>query len=599
MTDIPAVARGIARELGADRLVALPNEVALLRRDMGEPPALFQQLLDATPPTFGVRPRTTEEIALAVRMLAEEGVPITPRGLGSCGFGGAVPVGGGAVLDLSWMRGVDRVDLEARRATVRAGTTFFFIQRELERHLLELQSQPTNALGTIGGWTAAGGLGLGSLGAGAVGEQVAELEVVLPDGGIERLERGDSGFHRVLDTEGQLGIIARLTIDLRERRRGTAVTALVFPDLEGAQRYLVTLLGGDRVPSTVMLVGHSREVEGLEGGPEGEVLLVQDPGAVDLPEAGPGVEVLPRARALRLWNRRFFPMDSPLGPVFLASESVMPAEGVADYVQHARALGRRYGVPLHAHAYAVRRGTRRSVLVLMIFPANPRLGWHHLMLTPLAAVLTSAAVKRGGVPYGVGIWNTPFARMKFGGERFEALQRAKERLDPRGLFNPGKFFSVGRDITALPAAMTPSLYPTSLSLASVTTPLMMRARDPSLPSATTAERCISCGACVPVCPAVVATEAESVAARAKLELVRRLAAGEPVDDEELLGAARCLRCGQCAEVCARRLDLVQAWQELDQGILERVDEGRFRETIRSFADAVDARAGDVLDVALT
>jgi len=292
-------------------------------------------------------------------------------------------------------------------------------------------------------------------------------------------------------------------------------------------------------------------------------------------------------------------MDNPLGPVFLASEAIFPAEKVPRFVRAARRLTGRYGVPLHGHSYAVAAGDDPAILVLLTFPADPRQGWHHLMLTPLAAALTAAAVRHGGKPYGVGIWNTPFARRSFGDERHRRVEAAKRRLDPDGLLNPGKFFRVGTDVALLPTLMSPGVYPTSLRMAGLATPMLMKRHDPSELPAATEERCIACGACVPVCLAVAATGAESVSGRAKLALMRRLSAGDALDDDELLGSQRCLKCGQCAEVCARSLDLLGAWEELETTVRGRVDEARFREIIERFADQVDANRDElVLPVAL-
>jgi ferredoxin len=67
----------------------------------------------------------------------------------------------------------------------------------------------------------------------------------------------------------------------------------------------------------------------------------------------------------------------------------------------------------------------------------------------------------------------------------------------------------------------------------------------------------------------------------------------------MLGSQRCLKCGQCGEVCARSLELVEAWDELEQMVKKRLEDPEaFGETIRAFADLVDAQEDAVLGVAL-
>ena len=589
------VGRAVAEAIGADRVVTGGAELATVARDMGEPPPLFDRLLCRRTASLVVRPRDADELAAAVACLAGEGVPFTPRGIGSCGLGGAVPVAGGALLDLSGMSGV--VALDDDGVEVRAGSTFYFIESRLRSRGLALPSRPTNAFGTIGGWAAAGGLGLGSLEVGPIGDQVTRLDVVRPDGSADRLTPSDSDFHDLFDTEGQLGIIAGLTLRVR-RRAPHRLVGLVLPDLEAAQSYVAKLLDTGARPRTAVLPGPSEEL--VEDTPHGEVLLLECARGTDLPELDkPGAHNLAPALTAHLWRRRFFPMDNGMGPLFLASEALLPLTGAAAFVERARKVARRFGVPLHAHCHTVRAGGDPELLVLLLFPADPRQGWHHLMLTPLAAVLTSMAAGMGGRPYGVGIWNTPFAADHFGAARYRELAERKRTLDPEGLLNPGKFFRVGTEALALPAVMKPAVYGSSLGLAAHTTPWLMRRHDPSDRPSTTADRCVSCGACVPVCPAVAATGCETVSARAKLGLVRRLAAGEAVAQEELLGAQRCLKCGQCAEVCARGLALVETWDELETATRAHpVDTEALEETIRTFAEEVDARAERVLDVAL-
>jgi FAD/FMN-containing dehydrogenase/ferredoxin len=595
--DLPDAARAVAEDLGEDRVLAHPTEVGAVGRDMGEPPALFDRLLARRAPGFVVRPRTEGEVAAAVARLASEGVPITPRGLGSTGLGGAVPVDGGAVLDLSWVTGVASIDPRTPAVEVSAGTSFYHLQSQLQPHGLTLLSRPTNAFGTVGGWASAGGLGLGSLAAGPLADQVLGLRAVHADGRPVVLQREDDGFADLFDTEGQMGILTRLTLRVAPHRARARLVGLVFEDLAAACAYLARVVEAAN-PRAAILMGRAEEL--VEGEKPGEILILEaDPGD-DLPDLDkPGARNLSDAVTSRLWQHRFFPMDSPLGPVFLASEALMPASRVAGFMAAAKGLAGRYKVPLHLHGHVVGGGEDPGVLALLLFPADPRQPWHHLMLTPLAAALTALAVKHEGRPYGVGIWNTPFARDHFGADRVRDLAQRKARWDPRGLLNPGKFFGVGSRAGALSTMMNPGLYPTSLGLASITTPWMMRRHDPSTRPATTADRCVCCGACVPVCPAVAATGNETVSARAKLALIKQLAHGDATDDGDLLGSLRCLKCGQCAEVCARGLDLVTSWEDLEAQVEARLDgPERIRETVEKFTRQVDQSRARVLASAL-
>ena len=584
---IPSIAEAVGRAIGPGRVTVAPLERRALSRDMGEPPRLLRDLLGDTTPVLVVRPEDAAQLAAAMACLAEAGLPVTPRGLGSSGLGGAVPVAGGAVLDLSRLTGVTEVDEEGLTATVRAGTPFYHLDRRLALHGLALLSRPTNAFGTLGGWAAGGGIGLGSMGAGRVAQLVEAVSVVRPDGTAERLRASDEGFADLFETEGQLGVLADLTLRVC-RRAPTTVSGWMFRDPTAAAEAFAALHALPVRPLSVL--GADEERDGM-------ALLVETAGHP--PDSLPRGARLPSEEAAARWSRRYLPLDGRLGPLLLASEAVLPASAASGLGQRARRLARRHGVPLHVHLHGVGGSDTPTVLALMVFPADARQRWHHLLLTPLAAALTSLALRAGGRPYGIGLWNTPLAARVLGPDRFEALRRHKERLDPGGRLNPGKLFAFGARTGLLPLAMRPAPYSLAVGLAATTAPVFMRRHDPSGLPATTGERCISCGACVPVCPAVAATGAEAVSARAKLDLLSRLLHGEEIEKTARRASQRCLKCGQCAEVCARGLPLLDAWEELEVEVRRREDDSTALDAaIHDFTEAVDASRDGVLAAAL-
>src|SRR3569623_1707474 len=68
-------------------------------------------------------PGSTQEVAALVKLCGEHGVPIVPQGGNSGMSGGATPDESGEeiVLSLRRMKGIRRIDTEAREATCEAG----------------------------------------------------------------------------------------------------------------------------------------------------------------------------------------------------------------------------------------------------------------------------------------------------------------------------------------------------------------------------------------------------------------------------------------------------------------------------------------------
>ncbi|MEC3956433.1 FAD-linked oxidase C-terminal domain-containing protein [Nocardia sp. CDC153] len=135
-------------------------------------------------------PKHAEDVAAAVRVAAEFGVPIVARGAGTSLAGQTV--GPGLVLDMS--RHLNRIviDAESRTALVEVGV----VQDQLNRAAAEygLMFGPdtsTSNRATIGGMIGNNSAGSGSLTYGMTIDHVRALDVVLADGSRARLEPVD------------------------------------------------------------------------------------------------------------------------------------------------------------------------------------------------------------------------------------------------------------------------------------------------------------------------------------------------------------------------------------------------------------------------
>src|SRR5207248_11757509 len=86
-------------------------------------------------PVGVVVPKDKEDVAAALAIAREEGVPVLPRGAGTSQCGQTV--GAALVLDCAkFMSGVLAVDLEARRALVQPGVVLDRLNKRLRQHKL-------------------------------------------------------------------------------------------------------------------------------------------------------------------------------------------------------------------------------------------------------------------------------------------------------------------------------------------------------------------------------------------------------------------------------------------------------------------------------
>ena len=104
----------LSRGLPAKRLVVDPDVLAAISHDDAEWTPTGQAAV-------GVRVRSEPEVQHVVRVCAELGAPIVPRGAGTGLSGGANAVGGCVILDLSAMNQILEIDPDNLVAIVQPG----------------------------------------------------------------------------------------------------------------------------------------------------------------------------------------------------------------------------------------------------------------------------------------------------------------------------------------------------------------------------------------------------------------------------------------------------------------------------------------------
>jgi FAD/FMN-containing dehydrogenase len=130
-----------------------PIERMLYGHDIAAIPALVRPLIGNTTPDAVVQPQDEEELIDLVRWAVSNNVPLTPRGKATSGYGGAVPVNNGIVIDFYRMRKVLAVDPKNKTVTVHPGITWEKLDTELNKQGLTLRLYPTSyPSSTVGGW---------------------------------------------------------------------------------------------------------------------------------------------------------------------------------------------------------------------------------------------------------------------------------------------------------------------------------------------------------------------------------------------------------------------------------------------------------------
>ena len=123
-----ALAEALRELLGAAHVATDAASLALATADLFEWPG-------AVPAEIVIRPADTEQTAAALRLVAQRGLPVVPRGAGLSYTGGAVPHRPAVVLDAARLDAI-RIDAANLTAVVGAGVSWQALAEALAPHRL-------------------------------------------------------------------------------------------------------------------------------------------------------------------------------------------------------------------------------------------------------------------------------------------------------------------------------------------------------------------------------------------------------------------------------------------------------------------------------
>lgn len=296
--------------------------------------------LSPTAPAILVMPRTAQDVSDVLRCCGEAGCPVVVQG-GLTGLaGGAHPHDSEVALSLEKMTGIEEIDAIAGTLTAHAGTPLQVIQ-DAASEAGFLCGIDLGARGscTIGGNVATNAGGNRVLRYGMTRHNVLGLEAVLADGTVvssmNKMLKNNAGYdwtQLFIGSEGTLGVVTRVVLNLHAQPKGIAAAFCTVPDFTSAvavQRVLERDLSGrlmafEAVWREVMEVAeHTFGLRSPFCAPYCVALLIEveaDENAVDgletclaeLYEGGAVVEALvarSESDRLRFWSYRETPYE--------------------------------------------------------------------------------------------------------------------------------------------------------------------------------------------------------------------------------------------------------------------------------------------------
>jgi len=415
-------------------------------------------------PEAAVAPRTTEEVRTLVRWAYAHDVPLVPRGGGSGFSGGAVPVTGGVVVDLSRLNRLRAFDPGLWRLHVEAGVATATVRRLARENGLYFPPDPGAAeQSQIGGNIATNAGGPHAFKYGPTGAWVTGLEVVVPPGEIVTIggaiRKDVAGYDLkslLVGSEGTLGIITATWLRLIPAPEVARPVAAAYRGSREGAEAIAGIMASGVIPAAIEFLDGAALASARDAFPvalpesAGFLVIAEadgthdeaartvhelrealEPGSVSMwaPEAGREVSALWRWRdgvSLAVAAQRG-------GKV--SEDIVVPLDRLHEAIEGTLEIGRTHDVPACSWGHA---GDGNLHSTFLIDPGDAEaVRRAHLA----ARDLHELAARLGGSisgEHGVGWLKRGQLGLQWG-DRALALHRdIKRAFDPKNLMNPGK-----------------------------------------------------------------------------------------------------------------------------------------------------------------
>ena len=602
-------------DLFGERVTYDKTERKLYGHDIAAMPSMVKPVIGNTVPDAVVQPRSAEQLARLMRWANDNEITLTPRGKATSGYGGAIPVKNGIVVDFYFMKGVVSVDEAKGEVTVEPGISWEQLDRALKPHGLTLRTYPSSyPSSTVGGWLGQGGAGFGSYEFDFFADNVVSAKAALPGGEIREFAGDDLAL--ISGAEGITGFVTEVTLKVMSLRdiqflsigcSKSKCLQRIIEEIHGEQLPVWSMSFINPRMATLkneapaqMHMGHT--VEKHVELPESYILtLAYTAGNAAAVEAG--VEkILAAYEAQRLsdeiaqqeWEHRFkFMVVKRLGPSLVPSEVIVPLGELGESMDEIESV---IDHPIVKEGVIVGRGRggKPEAVILGFIPADER-KFNYNLVFGLALSVMKVAEQHGGRAYSTGLYFGGKADDVMGADVMKRIRGFKAEVDPKGILNPLKVTENG--ITGTMMAFAGKFETQIRALGNrVTTNVGERPGDPvkGIPGdvAWYAYSCSQCGYCVDQCDQFYGRGWESQSPRGKWYWLREYMAGrEKMTEEQVKTFVVCTTCELCNNRCSAALPIESSWMKLRGQLIQ--DQGHMTLPPFEMMSAALAGQGDI------
>ncbi|MFZ1989279.1 MAG: FAD-linked oxidase C-terminal domain-containing protein [Alphaproteobacteria bacterium] len=420
------------------------------------------------PPLVAVLPISTAEVAAILRLCAEMGVKVVPRGAGTSLSGGAIPLADGIILGLSKLNRILEVDYDNRCVVCQPGVTNLGISNAVAERGFYYAPDPSSQIAcTIGGNVAENSGGVHCLKYGLTTNNVLGIEMVLMNGEIIRLggKHLDCAGLDILavmnGSEGLLGVVTEVTVRILPKPPTARALLIGFPSNEAAGDTVAAIIGAGIIPGGMEMMdkaainaaedyvhaGYPRMAEAL-------LIVELDGPQVEVDHLTARVEQIARsngaescsasrdeAERLTFWAGRkaAFSAAGRISPDYLCMDGTIPRRELSRVLHRIKQMEGEFSL----RCVNVFHAGDGNLHPLILFDANKPGELDRA--EAFGAAILRLCVEVGGVltgEHGVGVEKRDLMGVQFSETDLAHQERLKCAFDPEGLLNPGKVFPV-------------------------------------------------------------------------------------------------------------------------------------------------------------
>jgi glycolate oxidase len=460
MADVETARAALEAALGADEVVSDPLALRLYARDAS--------MVEGGCALVAF-PRSTPDIVACVRIAAEFGLPIVPRGSGTGLAGGATPIGDALVVVTSKMTRILEVRPEDRLAWVEPGVPNLDLANALRPEGFTYAPDPSSQqTSSIGGNVSTNAGGPHCLAYGVTSNHVLAMDLVLPDGSVERIgsEAPESAGYDlravVVGSEGTLGIVANACVRLTPLPPETRTTLFDFGSVQDCAATVTAIIASGVLPAAVEMMDQGIVVAAERFAHAGyptdaaAILIVEVDGTPAAVEAQSRL-VEAAASANRARGRRVAADETERALIWKGRKSAFGAVAqiAPHYHLHDCVVPRTRLVEVLSGVYAI--AARHELVVTNVFHAgdgnlHPLLSFDRSIPGTLERVLRASeeivrlCVEVGGAlsgEHGIGLEKRDFMPLVFSAEDLSAQACVRSAFDPEHRMNPQKVLPDG------------------------------------------------------------------------------------------------------------------------------------------------------------